>query len=170
MTIWQGLLFTLGVLSTLVLICAAVIFLERKYPSEKYDERQKIARGNAYRVSFWVGAVYYLAVIAILIQQVDSPKTVEPYLLIFCGFVLQVMVMHIYCIFTHAALPLSEKPGVAVVSYLVCGVLYLVTNDFSAPLTFVGYESRRWTGLWLCVSFFALGVMHIISLLRREKE
>ena len=170
MTIWQGLLLSLGVLLGLIMLCIAVIFLERKFPSEKYDERQKIARGNAYRVGFGVSAVYYLVILTVMVRQVDSPKTVEPYLLIFGGLLLQAMVMHIYCILTHAALPLSEKPWIAVASYLFCGALYLATSDWSAPLTFVGYGSHRWTGLWMCVFFFALAVMHIVSLLRREKE
>ena len=170
MTVWQGLLITLGVLLALVLICAVTIWLERKFPSAKFDERQKIARGNAHRLSSLVGDVYGLVVLTILIRQVENEKLIEPYLLVFGGLLLQVMVLHIYCILTHAALPLSEKPGVAVASYLFVGTFYLLSTDFSGPFPLVGKGSEVWAWLGVMVSFYALAVMHIIYLLRREKE
>lgn len=170
MTIMQGLFILTAVLSLLVILCAAVIWVERKFSSEKYDERQKIARGNGYRVSFWVSAVYYLIVMSVMIFQVEKPKTVEPYLLIFGGLILQVMASHIYCILTHAALPLSEKPWVAVICYLFSGALQLLTNDYSEPFPLVGRGSEAWVRLMTAVSFFMLAAMHLISLLRREKE
>ena len=170
MTTLQGIGIMLGLLLALVLICIAVIWLERKFPSEKYDERQKQARGNAHRVSFTLGMVYYLVILAIMIRQVDQPKIVEPYLLLFMGILLQVMTVHIYCILTHAALPLSEKPGLAVGSYLLCAICHLLSNDFTKPMPFVGRGSERWVWLAGMISFFALAIMHGISLMRREKE
>ena len=165
-----GFFVMVGILLFLVLLCMAAIWMERKFPSEKYDERQKNARGYAYRLSFWVGAIYYLVLIAIMIRQVDRPKTVEPYLMIFWGFLLQVMAMHIYCILTHASLPLSEKPGVSIICYLFCGIFYSLTNDLSAPLSLVGQENSTWTGITMSVSFFALALMHLIQYFRDRKE
>ena len=171
MTALQGIGMILGALFVLLLICVAVIRLERQFPSKKYDERQRLARGNAYRVSFTVGLVYYLAVCAYLIWQVDkSDVKVEPYLLIFLGLLVQTMVFHIYCLLTHAALPLGEKPWVAVVSYTVCGGLQLLTDDFAAPLTAVGYGSYSLARLAVGVCFLALALMHGINLVFRDKE
>ena len=170
MTIWNAILCLLAILLALVLLCAAVIFLERKFPSKKFDERQKAARGSAYRLSFLVGTVYYLVVLAVLLRQEHGPQTVAPYLLVFGGLELQVMVTHIYCILTHAAMPLSEKPGAAVAGYLFCGLLYLTMCDYTKPMPLVGAGSEAWVWLATMLSFFALAVMHIISLLRREKE
>lgn len=170
MTALQGLLLMLGVLPLLVLFCAAVIFLERKFPSKKYDERQKIARGNSYRLGYGVSVVYYLAVMGYLLFGMEKEKTVEPYLLIFAGYVLQLMVSHIYCMLTHAALPLSEKPGLTIVGYLFCGFLQLTIVDYSKPFPLIGRGSQAWVHLAAGVFFIALAVMHIISLLLREKE
>ena len=170
MTVWHALLIMLGILAALVLLCAAVLWVERRFPSEKYDERQRIARGNGYRISFWVSTIYYLVVASVMLFKIEDTQTVEPYLLIFGGLILQIMVSHIYCILTHAALPLSEKPGVAIASYLFCGVLQLATNDYSNPFPLTGQGSQAWVRLAIAVSFFALAVMHIINRMRREKE
>lgn len=170
MTFLQALFGMVGGLVLLVALCAVVIFMERRFPSEKYDERQKQARGNAYRLSFWVGAIYYLAIMTVMIFQVENEKAVEPFLLVFGGLILQIMVMHIYCILTHSALPLSEKPRVAIAGYFVCGLLQLLTNNYSELFPLVGKGSEAWVRLMVAVSFFALAVMHVINRMRRERE
>ena len=166
MSNWNAVLLLLGILALLVAVCLGAVWLERRFPGKRFDERQKIARGNAYRLASWVGNVYFLVILAIMLRWPDLSRYVEPYLLIFLGLELEVMVMHIYCIITHASLPLSEKPGMAVGSYLIIGALYLTMIDFSQPLELVGYGSNR----VICVYFLALAAMHILSLLRREKE
>ena len=168
MNFLQWFLMTIGVLLALVLLCAVVIFMERKYPSENYDERQKQSRGRAYRLSFWVGLIYYFTVMCIMIF--DEIASVEPYLLLFFGFVLQIMVLHIYSVMTHAAVPLSEKPGVAIVSYLVAGVLNLLMNDYSKPIPLVGERSIAAIRPVLGILGLALAAMHLIQYLRDRKE
>ena len=171
MGIWKAVWMILCILAGLAFLCMAVICLERKFPSKKYDERQKAARGNAYRISFSVGLVYYLAICTYLIWQVGkSDIKVEPYLLVFMGFLIQMMVFHIYCLLTHAALPLGEKSWVAIFSYSICGVLQLLTDDFAAPLSMVGYDSHALTRLAVGVCFLALAVMHLINLFIKERE
>ena len=171
MDIWNVVLIILGILAGLVLLCMAVIFVERKRPSEKYDERQMIARGNAYRVSFTVGLFYYLAICAYLTWNVGkSGIAAEPYLLVFMGFLIQMMVFHIYCLLTHAALPLGEKSWIAVFSFSVCGALQLLTDDFAAPLSMVGYDSYALVRLTTGVCFLVLALMHLINLFIREKD
>ena len=170
MSAMKFLLFSLGVVILLVLVCLGAVWLEGRFPGKRFDERQKIARGNAYRLASWVGNVYFLVIVAIMIRWTDLTRYVEPYVLIFWGLELEVMVMHIYCIITHASLPLSEKPAATIYSYLFLGVLYLTMVDFSQPLDLVGYGSNR--SIWLSIGllFLAVAVMHILSLLRREKE
>ena len=170
MSKWNAVFLLLGILALLVAVCLGVVWLERRFPGKKFDERQKIARGNAYRLSSLVGNVYFLVILAIMIRWPDLTRFVEPYLLIFLGLELEVMVMHIYCIITHASLPLSEKPAVTICSYLFIGVLYLTMVDFSRPLDLVGYDSNRLIWLSLGLLFLAVAVMHILSLLHREKE
>ena len=168
MGILQWFLFEVGVLVALVLLCWVTIWLERKYPSENYDERQKQARGNAYRLSFWVGIVYYFTVMCVMIF--GDGIAVEPYLLLFFGFMLQIMVLHIYSVMTHAAVPLSEKPGVAVISYFAVGVMNLLMNDYSQPFPLVGERSISSVRPVLGIFALALAGMHLIQLLRDRKE
>ena len=170
MSVMNAILMTIGALAMILIFCAVVIAVERKFPSERYDERQKQARGNSYRLSFWTGTVYYLAVMAYLTFQIGEELLIEPFLLIFVGLLLQVMVAHFYSILTHAALPLSEKPGIAVLSYLFCGILQLTSYDYSQPIPLVGQGSQKWVLLLAGVSFLTLALLHLISILRREKE
>lgn len=51
MSAMKFLVFSLGVLILLVLVCLGAVWLERRFPGKRFDERQKIARGNAYRLS-----------------------------------------------------------------------------------------------------------------------
>ena len=170
MSVMNAVMVTIGVLAAMLIFCAVVIFIERRFPSERYDERQKQSRGNAYRISFWTGAVYYLVVMTFLIFRVGKEPPIEPFLLVFGGLLMQVMVSHFYSILTHSALPLSEKPGIAVLAYLFCGILQLVSHDYNQPIPLVGQGSQEWVTLLVGVSFLTLALLHLISILGREKE
>ena len=39
------------VITFIVMACLLAVYVGRNFPSDKYDERQKIARGDAYRFS-----------------------------------------------------------------------------------------------------------------------
>ena len=167
------LLWMLGILVGIVLFCAVVIFLERKFPGKEYDERQKIMRGKASDLSLTTGFVYFLVVTAILIRQVEGGKTVEPFLLIFFGLELQMLVYHTYCLLTHSAMPLSQRPVTAVVCYsfsglLQLGFIYNRLGDF--PIAMVGRGSAGWIHLTGGVFFLYLALMHLIQMLWKEKE
>ena len=169
-TIW---LWMLGILLGIVLLCLAVIYLERKAPSEEFDERQKIMRGNAHRLSLVVGFVYFLVVTAILIRQVEGEKTVEPFLLIFFGLEVQMLVLHTYCLLTHSALPLSGKPVTTIVCYVFSGLIqlgYIANRLGDFPLSLVGQGSAGWIHLTGGVFFLYLALMHALRLLWKEKE
>ena len=170
MSAMSVIMMTIGVFAAMLIFCAGVIFIERKFPSERYDERQKQARGNAYRLSFWTGMVYYLVVMTVLTFRIGKDMPIEPFLLVFGGLLLQVMVSHFYSILTNSALPLSEKPGVAVLSFSFCGILQLASQDYSQPIPLVGWGSQAWVTLLAGVSFLILALLHLISILRREKE
>ena len=124
-------------------------------------------------LSLMTGLVYFLVVMMILVRQVEEEKTVEPFLLIFFGLELQMLVYHTYCLLTHSAMPLSEKPVTAIVCYSVSGLIQLVSifnrlDDF--PIAMVGYGSSGWIHLTTGVFFLYLALMHLIALLHKEKE
>ena len=57
-----------AVIATVVAVCALAVYLERNMPSDKYDERQKIDRGNAYRFSFLLSMVYYIFLLFVFVS------------------------------------------------------------------------------------------------------
>lgn len=163
----------LGVLVGIVLLCLGVMQMEKTAKTSEYDERQQLVRGRGYRLAFWVGFLYLLCIAPLLVGQVDGEKIVEPYLLVFGGFVLQNLVFHVYCLLSHAALPMSQKPLFTALGFLVCGILWL-GNSYNAQqrnsLSLVGYGSDGWMYLMVAFTFLSMALMHLIQLLRREKE
>jgi hypothetical protein len=154
-------------------LCLAALWLQRHFPDKNYDERQMLNRYKASNVSLLVGLIYYLVVMVILIYQVDGRKNIEPYLLVLFGILLQTTVDHTYCLFTHSALPLSQKPRSAIMGYLFCSAVQLLSfliNQDIRPLSLVGHGSSGWVNLTAGISFLYLALMHGLSLFGREKE
>jgi len=166
-----GIMF--AVLAGIVLLCLAVTRMEKTAKSSEYDERQQLVRGRGYRLAFWVGFVYLLVSVPMLVGYTEGQKMVEPYLLVLCGVMLQNLVFHTYCLLNHAALPLSQKPLFTALGFFLCGILWL-GSSYNAqqrnPLSLVGYGSDGWMYLMVAFTFCAMGLMHLIQLLRREKE
>lgn len=162
-----------GVLVFVIALCAATVWMEKKFPGKEYDERQKVARGRGYRLSFWVGFAYFVGVVFILLQQVDGEKTVEPYLLVLIGLMLQGVVEHTYCLFTHAALPLSQNRWGTVFGYVTCGLLqFLQFHIWKSRDGFalVGHGSAAWIWLIAGCCIFYLTALHVIQALWERKE
>ena len=173
MSIVTALLLLCAVITFLMLLSAVVIHIEKKHPGTDYDERQKQARGNAYRFSFWVGFAYYFVLyIAVLwyFPKDLRPGNVAPAM--FFGMLLQAMSFHIYCFFTHADMPLSQKPIVSIWSYTVLAAFNLLelvadgVKAFSLLEPGLNSLSRLMTGFF----FLVLAVLHLIQLMRNRRE
>ena len=161
------------VLGAVVLLCLGVIWLETNFPSAEYDERQKQAQGRASRMGFLTGVIYFGVVSVILLQQVDGPKRIEPWLLVFFGFMLMIVADHTYCFLAHASLPLSQKPLPPIVGYALLGVVqvwYTVDAVERLPLSFVGHGTGGWLHLLTGISFLYLAMMHLIQYLRDKRD
>lgn len=173
MSIISAIGIILLVLACIVILCFAAVWLEKRYPVEDYDERQKAARGRGYRLSFWTGIVYYLIVALVLIRQVNGEKTIEPWLLVVIGILLQALVQHTYALLSHAALPLSGKPLVMVFSNLFCGMLQFINFSMHREqysMSLVGYGTSAWIFLIAGIGFFYLAALYLIQYLRDRKE
>ena len=173
MAIWEAIGLIVGILVFIIALCAGAIWVEKRFPGQEYDERQKIAKGRGYRLGFWFGIAYYLGVSLILLWQVDGERTVEPYLLVFAGIMLQGIVDHTYCLLTHSALPLSQNRLYAVSGYVVCGALHSTQFYISSKrdgLSLVGHGSATWIWLIGGCCFFYLTLLHVIQALRERKE
>ena len=173
MSIISAIGIILLVLACIVILCFAAVWLEKRYPVEDYDERQKAARGRGYRLSFWTGIVYYLIVALVLIRQVNGEKTIEPWLLVVIGILLQALVLHTYALLSHAALPLSGKPLVMVFSNLFCGMLQFINFSMHREqysMSLVGYGTSAWIFLIAGIGFFYLAALYLIQYLQDRKE
>ena len=163
----------LAVLAGIVLLCLGVTRMEKTAKSSEYDERQQSVRGRGYRLAYWVGFVYLLISIPLLVGYTEGQKKVEPYLLVFCGVMLQNLVFHVYCLLNHAALPMSQKPLFTAFGFFVCGILWM-SSSYNAqqrnPLSLVGYGSDGWMYLLVAFTFFAMALMHLFQLLRWYEE
>ena len=156
-------------------ICALTVYLERNFPSEKYDERQKIARGNAFRFSWWIGMVYYFCLLVYFAFHTGNGEWVmEPFLLVMIGILIQLQSFHIYCLMTHSALPLGEKPIPTIIGFFLLGSMYLVQYFMlyipENVVGFTGSQSMNLLRLLIAFSFFSLAILHLISHLWKEKE
>ncbi len=170
MTLLQiTLLLTAGVV-VLGALCWGILFLERHFPSKQYDERQKVARGNAYRAGFYLGLVWLIA--SGLVVGYDAHEGTLMFVL-FLGFVAQMLVFHIYCLLTHAAMPLSEKPWMSIASYGIMAVFYGV-NVFTARNIDARWPDKPMVNtliqLTMAVGFGSLSLMHLIQYLRDRKS
>ena len=173
MSVFTALLLLCTVFALLMLLSAVVIHIEKKHPGTDYDERQKQARGNAYRFCFWLGFVYYFVLYTVVLWYFPKdlrPGNVAPAM--FFGMILQGISFHIYCVFTHAALPLSENPLVPIWSYTVLAAFNLLelvvdgVKEFSLLEPGLNSLSRLMTGFF----FLTLAVLHVIQFLRNRKE
>ena len=175
-----GLVVFIFVIVIAFVVSASVlaVYLERNFPSEKYDERQKIARGNAYRFSHWIGMIYYFGLlIYFTLHTGKSEWVLEPFLLVTIGILIQLQSFHIYCLMTHSALPLGERPLTTIVCYFITGSMYLlqyfgqyIPLDAAEAAGFDGAMSYNLLRLLIALNFFALALMHLIAHLRKEKE
>lgn len=167
-----------AVIAFIVMACLLAVYVGRNFPSDKYDERQKIARGNAYRFSHWMGMVYWLGLLVHFVMHTgESDWVIEPYLLLAIGMLIQLQSFHVYCLMTHSALPLGEKPMPTIISYFVLGGMYLlmyfgqyIPLDAARAVGYDGAMSFNLFRLLVSLDFFALAVMHLIAYLRKEEE
>ena len=173
MSVMEIVMGILAVLAAVIVLCLAAVWMEKKYQTKEFDERQKVFRGRAYRLSFWTGIIYYAGVVVVLIHQVDGEKTVEPYLLVVMGLLLQAMVMHTYGILTHSALPLSQKSLTMAGAYLFSGTLQLLTflhHRKQYSVGFVGHSTSAMVFLMTGSCFLYLALLHLIQYVRDRRE
>lgn len=162
------------ILLAIVLLCLAAVWIEKMFPGKQYDERQVLSRSKAHRLAYWVGFLYYMAVVMILLYQVDGERTVEPYLLVLGGIFLQEIVIHTYCLITHAALPLSQNAAPSIVGFFIMGVMNLLAfwgqYQRYGVMRPVGHSTITYIYLVSGIGFMYLAVLHLIQALRKDED
>ena len=170
----MDILFTvLGAVAAVVLIfgvCAIYRWAHKHRSEEKYDERQYIARGNGYRLAFFLGLFYYAGAACYMVIADATP--IASAAITMAGLAVMVVALEIYCLMTHAAVARWVSPTQAMVGYLLLGgvhfgiALYRLTADRQR------YKDVSWkyAYLFVAVCFLCLGISHLIVFLRRDKE
>ena len=159
MTTWITVLMIIGILAALLGLCAVAIRVRQKYPGEQYDERQKQARGEAYQLAFWLGTVYYLVIGLIIgIERLESELIFQ---LLIAGILGQFMVLNFYSFMNYASLPVGKNSMSSVVCFFALGAMYLIEH-------FVVFQS--WVPLATGICFLTMAALHLINLIRQNKE
>lgn len=170
MTVFKMLLCLLAGVGAIFLICWVILWFEKNFASEKYDERQQLARGRAYRAAYCVGIVWIFVSLFYIVFGGDTDGLL---MVLYLGFVAQAMTFDVYCLLTHASLPLSKKPLSSILSYAGLAVIYGI-NTITGIEIDARYPDKpqMFTLLWLSlvVLFGTLCVLHLIQYLRDKKE
>lgn len=174
MTTGKAIGWIAAVFAGIVIFCLGVLWAEKHFPGKEFDERQQRARGKAGQLGLITGVVYFLATMGILIGQVDGEKKIEPYLLVFFGLMLEIMVMSTYGMLTHSYLSFLQNPIISIVGFGFCGMIQMPAflSDLRryGGLCFVGYGTSGWIHLLVGCCFLYISVVLLIQHLRREKE
>ena len=172
MTAMSVILICIAVLAALVLICAMCRWWDRSGENKAYDERQLVEQGRARAVADTVGMTYFFFLMALLSYE-DSWLTqkIPVYLLILIGLLVQVMTYLIYCVMTHAALPFGQKPVGTILLSVFWGLMQF--GNYFASHRDEGLLSGNGIGLLNLIAgtaFFFLALIHLIAMLRKERE
>lgn len=104
---WSVIGWSFGGLAVLAVAAVIGAWLEKKYPGEGCDERQKLIRGEAYRFSFWVGLLLDAGLYFWLRYGFDFELGTETVL--FVGVQIQIVAFHLYCLVKRMELPLARR-------------------------------------------------------------
>ena len=169
MTLLQGILSILLGMLLLLGLCWGLLCWN-KHAEKEYDERQSIERGNAYKISFWIGIVYYMVVVTL---GAFDGSTDTLHLLVMLGVLIQVFAFFFCCLLTDAELPLSRKPGVAIASDFLFAAWFLVDvfwRGVSLGTKVSELVSFDWLNLLCGLGFMMMGLMQLVQLLRNREE
>lgn len=133
--------FVAGILAGLATVFL-IRFLTKKRGPCKYDERQMLARGEAYRAAFWT-LVAYMGINGILFMGTGFVWA-DMLTGSFLGIFLALTVYAVVCIAKDAYLPLKEKPKTyfAILGAVVFVSLFMILVD-EAPIVTDGMLNIR---------------------------
>ncbi len=160
------------VLALAALTWVAVWWDRSSEGKERYDERQQLMQGKAYRFSSYVGFVYFAGLMIYLVY-ISGYEKPAPWLLVGAGIMVTWMSYHFYCLLTQAALPLGEKPWVMALNYIFLAViqgLYYWEKVRLRDMTDHWDENMAWLHLMGLVCFGMLALCYLLAGLWKDRE
>lgn len=164
--------FALGFILSLAILFLIAVLMKKKNGTGKYDERQELARGKAYKYAFFVLMIYScLNGLFNLISGINWSDTISGN---FIGICLSVTVFACVCLFKDAYFSVREKPGfyislfsiIAIVN-IAAGVINLLEKD-NAVIT-DGQLNYHSINLIVGIMFIIILVAAVIKLLNDKK-
>ena len=153
----------------LVGLCALTVKGQKEYRNKMFDERQLANRGKAYEFAMLFAFVYYGIIAVILSVIPENMRLIDAGDLVMIGLYLMLLVVHGYCLFADAVLPLGEKPVVLATCYCAGGMMFLIPVIQSAMLFGQEMNSGMWMQLFGAATLFAIGGIHWAAQLRARE-
>ena len=189
MTFVEAMGILIGAALLLLGLCALVIRLEKKFPSKRYDERQKEAQGRAYKWTSVVGFLYFTTML-FLDFLFPSGLPMDLSFVIFIGMALQALVYALYCSLQGAYFPLRKSPKINIILLYIAGALNLINGannvrwlgitlekDYLEIIEFpdvrlsaTGVDVAAWLLLIGAVMFLTLATVQLIRYMRDQRE
>lgn len=181
---WQWAGWSLAALAVLTVAALIAVWVQKKFPGEGCDERQKQIRGDAYRFSFWVGIALCAALY--VWSQMGNEIPMETETLLVLGILAEVLAFHLYCLARGMELPLASRGRLTIVVYIL--VAFANVKNFFGNLEYAeAYElytkvepnttlepgvvgESTYLMMAVAVIFTALALMHLIQWCRGRGE
>ncbi|MCR5134662.1 MAG: hypothetical protein K6B12_03410 [Clostridiales bacterium] len=134
----------------------------------KYDERQEIVRGKAYRYAFYSVMIYEALMLVLEIGQIALP--LPSYILHFTGIIVGCIVLAGYCIWKDVYWGLNNNRKRYAIIFLACAAL----NAIPVAASIAGSDSfgEAWLNVIVLVMMAVIGIELLIkeAMDRREAE
>ncbi len=168
MELWLILLLMAGTVILVFGICALYLWIEKKLPAGKFDERQTVDRGKGFRFAFNMGLFYYMGAFFYILVT-DAPSIVSCSL-IMAGIAVMLMALEFYCVLTHAAVGRWMSPVKAMVGYFLLGAIHLGIALYRLLLESWRYVDTTWlyAYMFMAVSFLGIGLVYLVQYLREK--
>lgn len=171
MELWGKWFSLLGVAFMLLGVAWIYLRMGRRESKRFLDERQKQAEATSMKLGFIVAIVYSFAIWIIISLSEPELDTVRTLML--AGIMLSGLAVYTCMLLTGAVLPLSKMPILMIASQFLMAGAQLYSAFRTAKLQAIfEIDTVPWDNLILSVSFFAMGVIHLVSWLlsRRTDE
>lgn len=189
MTFFEAVGLLIGAALALICLSALVIWLERKIPSKRYDERQKEVRGKAYKWAYVVGLLYYGALI-LAIGLLPNGLSMNMDFAICIGLLLQVFVCEVYCSIRGAFFPFRRSPKANIIIGYILGAVFLYEGAMTVRslgitleenylevikfrdvrLDAIGADVLAWLQMIVAVMFLVLATVQLIRYMWDQQE
>lgn len=126
--------FFTGLMIVFIIALVVSLIVKKKNGPAKYDERQELLRGRAFKYAFWV-LIAYLCLNGLL-QVGTGLEWADLMTSSFIGICLSLTVFVVICIMNDAYFAFNQKPrlylvmfGILIAVNLTAGILNLTDND-----------------------------------------